>query len=122
LTIRVRGYVNSDGELRAQVPEGYPEGEIEFDLPEAIESAADASTGSNPAYSLDELHELLRPEPQSGAEIAASPEVGSWAQLGIRSGQEWVDKVRRRDQKQRGVWRWNEKAENDIEVDDGDDH
>jgi hypothetical protein len=51
----------------------------------------------------DELKELLRSEPMTGAEIIAAGLTGTWADLDIEDGAEWVNEQKRRRQ-ERNRW------------------
>ncbi|CAG1771055.1 hypothetical protein BAC2_01445 [uncultured bacterium] len=42
----------------------------------------------------EEIAEMLRPEPMTGAEIVAAGLTGGWADLGIADGAEWVQEQR----------------------------
>jgi endonuclease YncB( thermonuclease family) len=51
----------------------------------------------------DELAELLRSEPMTGAEIVAAGLAGTWADLGIRDGAVWVNEQKQKRRK-RNQW------------------
>ena len=50
-----------------------------------------------------ELTELLRSEPMTGAEIVAAGLTGTWADLGIEDGAEWVNEQKRK-RRERNKW------------------
>ncbi len=50
----------------------------------------------------EEIAEMLRPEPMTGAEIVAAGLTGGWADLGIPDGAEWVQEQRRKRREKRG--------------------
>ncbi|MCQ3930640.1 MAG: hypothetical protein DPW16_09275 [Chloroflexi bacterium] len=60
-------------------------------LPEDIEPLTD-----------EEIAEMLRPEPMTGAEIVAAGLTGGWADMGIADGAEWVQEQRRKRREKRG--------------------
>ncbi len=86
--VTVKGQLTEDGQVKIDLPEGWQPGEITVEL--SLEKE----------WSDEELDELLRSEPQSGAEIAASPEIGSWKQLGIEDSVEYVEEMRRKRREQ----------------------
>lgn len=49
----------------------------------------------------DELVEMMQPEPMTGAEIVAAGLTGSWSDMGISGGGEWVNaqKQKRKDKR-----------------------
>ena len=50
-----------------------------------------------------EPEELLRSEPMTGAEIIAAGLTGTWADLGIEDGAEWVNEQKRK-RRERNKW------------------
>ncbi|MCE7988469.1 MAG: hypothetical protein DYG89_45505 [Caldilinea sp. CFX5] len=59
-------------------------------------------------WTAEELRELMRPDPKSGAEIAAMIESGEvdtsvWAAMDIPDVVEWVQELRRRERIERGL-------------------
>lgn len=54
-------------------------------------------------YTKEEIAEMLRSEPVSGAEIAASDAIGSWADLGITDSEAWLNEQKRK--RREAKWR-----------------
>lgn len=50
----------------------------------------------------EEIAEMLRPEPMTGAEIVAAELTGGWADLGITDGAKWVQEQHRKRREKRG--------------------
>jgi hypothetical protein len=90
-TIIVKGILTEEGKIIVDLPEGWKAGEIELEVP--IEPQA--------TYSDEELAELLKSEPQSGAEIAQADEIGSWAD--IEDSVEFVEEMRRK-RREKSQW------------------
>ncbi len=51
-----------------------------------------------PAWTDEEIAEMMKIEPMTGAEIVAAGLTGTWADLGITDGAEWVNEQRREGQ------------------------
>jgi beta-lactamase class D len=56
-----------------------------------------------PAWTPEEIAEMLKPEPKTGAEIVAAGLIGGWADLNIEDGAEWVN-ARKRQRKEQLRW------------------
>ena len=85
-TIEIMGRITEDGKLEAELPAGLPAGEVQItvEIPE-------------PTWTEEELKELLRIEPLSGAEIVAlldSGELSTDAWDDPRDGATWVEEER----------------------------
>ena|SRR5258708_4026795 len=98
-TIHLTGRITAAGNLEATLPAGLPPGEVEIsiELP-----AADLPWELQP-WTEEELKDMLKFEPASGAEIAASDSFGAWADENITDSQAWSDNVRR-NQQDRHKW------------------
>lgn len=68
--------------------------------PEEREELAQALIAMN-TWSDDELEDLLTAEPLTGAEIVAQGLTGTWDDLDIGDGAEWVNDQRRKRQARR---------------------
>jgi len=66
-----------------------------------LDVSTDAESGDY--WDEGELAELLRIEPLPPAEVAAQGLLGTWADLGIQDGPEWVNAQKRR-RKERSKW------------------
>ncbi len=92
VAVRLTGYITEAGELKIALPEGLPPGEVPV---QAVTPWTD-----------EEIREMTRIEPKTGAEIVADIRAGligdSWKDIGV-SGAEWVDEQRRKNWK-RNQW------------------
>ncbi|MBL8165539.1 MAG: hypothetical protein JNJ61_26385 [Anaerolineae bacterium] len=93
ITIRLRGQVTPDGQLRFDVPDDLPLGDVDITLefPSPEEQFTEA-----------EVKDMLTFIPTSGAEIIADGLVGGWEDLGITDSVTFVDELRRKQREQRG--------------------
>jgi hypothetical protein len=66
-------------------------------------SSVPDSTSEDAPLTEAELAELLRSEPMTGAEIIAAGLTGTWADLGIEDGAEWVNEQKRK-RRERNKW------------------
>ena len=87
VTINLKGYVTEDGQLKADLPENHPVGEVNLIIEPVDEEAP---------WTDEEIAEMLHPEPMTGAEIAQHPSIGSWADKGIEDSVKWVKEQRRK--------------------------
>ena len=98
VAVRLTGYITEAGELKIALPEGLPPGEVQV----TIEVLVQAVT----PWTDEEIREMTRIEPKTGAEIVADIRAGligdSWKDIGV-SGAEWVDEQRRKNWK-RNQW------------------
>jgi len=87
--VHLRGEITSDGQLKVELPPGLPVGEVEITLEFAEDWWADEDF-------LRELMEAIRPQPATGAEIAAMLQAEDewWPDVG--DGAEWVAEQRRK--------------------------
>jgi hypothetical protein len=97
--IHLRGKITEKGELDVQLPSDLPTGEvtihIEYDVPRQTETWTEEE--------LEELKELLKPDPKTGAEIVALGLTGTWADLDIVDSVEWVEELRRKRKERRNI-------------------
>ena len=93
VTITLKGYITEDGQIKVDLPENHPVGEVTL----IIEPVDDEAPWTD-----EEIDELLRPEPKTGAEIVQNLAIGSWSDLGIKDGVEWVEEQRRKRREKRG--------------------
>jgi hypothetical protein len=94
VTIRLKGEVTADGQLRFDPPKNLPQGDVEITIeipdPEATFSEA-------------EIADLLDFTPKSGQEVVASGLTGGWEDKGIDDPVAWFDEQRRKQQ-ERNRW------------------
>jgi hypothetical protein len=95
-TIRLKGQITEDGRLEVELPDGLESGEVNV----VIETTP-SSSSTGPAWTDEEIEELTRIEPKSGADIVASLGTG-WESLTV-SGSDWVEQIRRRRREQSPV-------------------
>lgn len=93
--IAVRGRINDQGQLEVNLPKGLPVGDVEVQL------VFDSQTSQPEQWAAEELEELLRVEPLTGAEIVAAGLLGGWENKGITDSSEWVEEQRRKRQEGR---------------------
>jgi len=80
--VRVEGEITAEGHLRVELPPELPRGRVAVTL-EPL-----------PEESLDLPEEDLKGLGLTAAEIAASPEIGAWAEEREVSGAEYVESLR----------------------------
>ncbi len=66
LTYYLTGRVSKDGELQLRLPEGIPPGEVEV-----VITVSGAAAPDDTPWTDDEIRQMMRVEPKTGAEIAA---------------------------------------------------
>lgn len=88
--IELTGRITEEGKLEFELPEGLPPGEVQIRI-ERIEPLSE-----------EEVAELLKTTPMTGAEIVAAGLLGGWSDLGIEDGQAWVEEQRRKRKARRG--------------------
>lgn len=82
-SMRVTGWVREDGHVEFELPMQHPVGAIEL----VVEIVEDSLTE-------EELLELTKLEPMTGAEIIAAGLTGAWEDRGIEDSVEWVEQQR----------------------------
>jgi len=98
-TFHLKGRVTESGELEIDLPEGLTPGEVDVTikvLPHEEKSFEDRP------WTDEEIQEMLRPHPKTGAEIVAAGHTGGWEHYGITDGGEWVKEQRRKRREKRG--------------------
>ena len=95
VTITLKGYITEAGQLKVDLPENHPVGEVTLII---------APIDDEAPWTDEEIEELLRPEPMTGAEIVAGGHVGGWEHKGITDGVEFVEEMRRK-RKEKRQWR-----------------
>jgi hypothetical protein len=88
------GIITEDGRLEVTLPPGTPPGPAGV-IVEPLDE--------NRPWTEEEIRAALVHHPKTGAEIAASDAIGSWAHLGIEDPVAWVEEVRRKEREQRGL-------------------
>lgn len=83
IALRVEGEITEDGHLVVDLPPELPRGRVVVTLEPVLEDVLDLSD------------EDLKGAGLTAEEIAASPEIGAWAEDDIESGAEYVEKIRR---------------------------
>lgn len=93
--LKLKGIVTQDGQLKVELPENFPSGEVEVTVQHLEESFA---------WSEDEIRSLMHPEPKTNAEIIAMlQEMGSEGWDHIEDGAAWVEN-QRRQQAENSQW------------------
>lgn len=105
--IHLQGRITEAGELDVQLPDGLPAGEVQVTI--EVSSPEDFPWELRP-WTEEELTEMVKVEPKTGAEIAAEIRAGligeGWSHITV-SGAEWVEEFRRKQQENS---RWSEPA------------
>jgi hypothetical protein len=100
VTIQVKGRITEDGKLEVDLPTGVPSREVQVTIEIAAEE--EELPWELRPWTTQELAELSKSDPMTGAEIVAWLEQeGGWEDNGI-SGAEWVEEVRRKERERRG--------------------
>lgn len=98
VAVKLTGYITESGKLEVQLPAGLPPGEVQVTI--EVQPQSEVPWEERP-WTDEEIRELTRIEPKTGAEIAAEIEAGlisdSWTDIKI-SGAEWVEEQRRKRQ------------------------
>lgn len=73
-----------------------------------MDSAKPDSSWEETPWTAEEIREPMKPEPKTGAEIAAMIESGEidmseWAAMDIPDSVEWVNEIRRQERQYRGL-------------------
>jgi hypothetical protein len=110
VTFHLNGQITEDGEIRIDVPEGVqlPPGEVRVTLQLVTDAAPEVSDET--LWTDEELAELLKIEPKSGAEALAELEKldsiygNPWTEKGITDSVEWVLEQRRKNRRQYPRW------------------
>ena len=82
--LRIEGEITEDGHLVVDLPPELPRGRVVVTLEPVPEKDV-----------LELSDEDLKGAGLTAEEIAASPEIGAWAEDDIESGAEYVEKIRR---------------------------
>jgi len=90
-TIHLKGRITDTGELDVEVPDGLPPGEARVTIEVPIPRE----------WSAQELDDVLKVNPMTGAEIVQADLLGGWADQGISDSQAWVEDLRRKRREQR---------------------
>ncbi|MDX1993427.1 MAG: hypothetical protein SF029_13640 [bacterium] len=109
VTFHLNGQITEDGEIRIDVPDGVqlPPGEVRVTLEMVTNQTAEAPDEipwEELPWTDEELAQLLKIEPKTGAEIVAwlkSQPRSGWEDIGM-TGAEWVEEQRRKRREQRG--------------------
>jgi hypothetical protein len=100
-TFHLKGKITRKGKLKIDLPEGLAPGEVEVTI--TVPTPDDLSDEDRP-FTDEELKELMRPDPKTGAEIVARlKKEGGWEDKGILDGVEWVQEQRRK-RRERHKW------------------
>ncbi len=75
--ITVKGYIKN-GELNVDLPDNVVDGDVEVTIPVSDGEDVALSPAGEQLLSDDEIDELMRPEPKTGAEIIAAGHTGGW--------------------------------------------
>ena len=97
-TFHLKGRITRRGKLKVDLPEGLTPGEVDVTI--TVPTPDELSDEDQPLTD-EEIVELMRPNPKTGAEIVARLErEGGWEDKGIADGAEWVKEQRRKRREQ----------------------
>ena len=94
------------GKLVFDLPEDLPDDEFELVIKVSREGVTEtpvAIEDDETPLTDEEIAEMMRPEPKTGAEIVALGHTGGWEHKGITDSVEWV-KEQRRKRRERLGW------------------
>jgi hypothetical protein len=100
--LRLTGYVNTDGELRVQLPSNVPPGEVEVAVTLPDTDGAE-ETPWTPSWTDEEIRQMMQVTPKTGAEIAALLDEMEAGFQHITDSAAWVE-GQRRSQKAGSQW------------------
>jgi hypothetical protein len=104
VAIYLNGRITESGKLEIELPEGLPPGEVEVVI-QLPSSETKASPLERP-WTEEEIRDMMRIEPKTGAEIVAELDAGligeGWSHITM-SGAEWVEEQRRK-RRERNRW------------------
>jgi hypothetical protein len=100
--IELDAYVTEDGELRLKLPPNISADHFRLRL--ELVPIEDETVLEDTEWTDEEIAEMMRSEPKTGAEIADSDVIGSWAHKGITDSVEFVENLRRKCREKR-TWR-----------------
>ncbi len=110
VTITINGYMTETGKLVFDLPDDLPGDEFELVIKVSRKISQDKITeipvaieDDEPPLTDEDIAEMMRPEPKSGAEIIALGHTGGWEHKGITDSVEWV-KEQRRKRRERLGW------------------
>jgi hypothetical protein len=102
--IHLTGKITENGKLEVDLPEGLPPGDVQITLEMPTEEEI---PWEERPWTDEELADMLKTEPKTGAEIAAEIEAGllggGWSDITI-SGAEWVEEQRRKNERKFPKW------------------
>ncbi|MEZ4670168.1 MAG: hypothetical protein R3E39_19860 [Anaerolineae bacterium] len=97
MELHLKAFITESGEIKAKLPQNHPIGEVQL-----IIEVTEVTPIDEEPLTADEIAELMRPEPKTGAEIVALGHTGGWEHKGITDGVEWIEAQRRKRREQRG--------------------
>jgi hypothetical protein len=92
-TIHLKGRITGSGELDVDLPEGLPPGDARITIEIPV----------NREWTAQELDDLLKTAPMTGAEIVKAGLLGGWADESIGDSEAWVEELRRKRREQLGT-------------------
>ncbi len=103
-TIKLKGFITDNGELKVDLPPDLPSGEVEVTIQPVEQPVAEQEElpWEERPWTEEEIREMLKPNPKTGAEIVALGHTGGWEHYGIKDSVEWIEEQRRKRREQRG--------------------
>ncbi len=96
-TIRLNGYITEMGEIKVDLPENHPVGEVHLIIIETPREDME-TPGEIASWTQEELDDMLNFNPVPASEI----ETGGWENLNITDSVEFVEELRRKERERRG--------------------
>jgi hypothetical protein len=96
--LKLTGRITDGGKLEVELPEGLPSGDVHV----TIEFSDERTGPDDQPWTDEEIKELMRVEPMTGADIVAAGLTGGWDDMGIQDSLEWVQELRRKRRERRG--------------------
>lgn len=104
--IQLTGKITENGKLEVELPEGLPPGDVQITLQTAAPAEEEIPWEDRP-WTDEEITEMMRVTPKTGAEIVAEIKGGligdGWSDVTI-SGAEWVEEQRRKHERKFPKW------------------
>jgi hypothetical protein len=102
--LKLHGRITEQGKLEVDLPDGLPPGDVEIAI--QFEATTQEAGADIAPLTQQEIAELIRVEPVSGAELVRmleSGELDTSAWHGVSDGASWVEE-RRKSQQERRRW------------------
>lgn len=82
-TLHLNGYIDDQGQLHLNLPDGLPSGEVKVTLKIEVSSGEGSVAWEASPMTVEELRELLGVAPMALQDIAAAGRSGAWNNRGV---------------------------------------